>query len=428
MEYFDIRGGGTVAGEIVLSGNKNEALPVLAASLLTDETVIIRNVPDIIDVRVMLEIMERLGVSIERPEPHRLILCARGMTDRPLDRELCARIRTSFLFVGPLLSRWRRVEVPLPGGDIIGRRRLDTHFLGFTRLGALCEVSEAGYRFSSNGLRGAEIHLDEASVTGTENILMAAVCAEGRTVIHNAACEPHVQGLCSFLNAIGAHIEGVGTNRLTIEGVSSLTGADYTIGPDHIEAGSFIALAAVTGGSITVKNAAPHLLHNIQRAFGIIGIETQERGQDIVVSPRERMVIRKDLHNAVPRIDDGPWPSFPSDLMSIAIVAATRAEGTILFFEKMFESRLYFVDRLIQMGAQIILCDPHRVVVSGPSALYGATLESPDIRAGMALLIAAAAAQGRSRIHNIRQIDRGYERIEEKLGKIGITIDRCKLK
>ncbi|HNT27813.1 MAG TPA: UDP-N-acetylglucosamine 1-carboxyvinyltransferase [bacterium] len=428
MEYFDIHGGGPVTGEVTLSGNKNEALPVLAATLLTDEPVVLRNVPDIIDVRIMLEIMERLGVSVDRPEPHRLVICARGVTDSPLDRELCARIRTSFLFVGPLLSRWRRVEVPLPGGDIIGRRRLDTHFLGFTQLGALCEISGEGYRFSSKGLRGAEIHLDEASVTGTENILMAAVCAEGRTVIHNAACEPHVQGLISFLNAMGARIDGAGTNRLTIEGVRSLAGADHTIGPDHIEAGSFIALAAVTGGSLTVKDAAPQHLHTIRRIFQTVGIETRVNGQDIVVPPRQGMSVRKDLHNAVPRIDDGPWPSFPSDLMSIAIVAATRAEGTLLFFEKMFESRLYFVDRLIQMGAQIILCDPHRVVVSGPSVLYGATLESPDIRAGMALLIAAAAAQGRSRIHNIRQIDRGYERIEEKLRKIGITIDRCKLK
>ncbi len=428
MEYFNIQGGAATRGELTPSGNKNEALPVLAAALLSDGPVTLRNVPDIIDVRVMLDIMSDMGVSITRAAPNTLFLSAAGLADKPLDRALCSRIRTSILFAGPLLARFGAVVLPPPGGDIIGRRRVDSHFFGFSRLGAGYTVDADGYRITATELIGADIHLDEASVTATENIVMAAVRAKGRSTIYNAACEPHVQGLCRFLNGMGARIEGIGTNRLVIEGVTTLSGTDHAIGPDYIEAGSFIALAALTGGSLTIRDTAPHHLRKVLHAFSTLGIETRVSGEDIFVPSHERLIMKREMHNAVPKIDDGPWPAFPSDLMSIAIVAASQSEGTMLFFEKMFESRLFFVDRLIEMGAQIILCDPHRVVVSGPAQLYGTTLESPDIRAGMALLIAAIAAKGRSRINNIRQIDRGYEHIEKKLAKIGITIDRCALK
>ncbi|HOW52423.1 MAG TPA: UDP-N-acetylglucosamine 1-carboxyvinyltransferase [bacterium] len=428
MEYFEIQGGAVAEGYITPSGNKNEALPVLAAALLADGPVTLHNVPDILDVRIMLEIMEFMGVSTTRSAPNTLTITAGALTDKPLDRALCSRIRTSILFAGPLLARFGKVILPPPGGDIIGRRRVDTHFFGFSQLGAQYSVDANGYRISAQKLTGADIHLDEASVTATENIVMAAVRANGRSTIYNAACEPHVQGLCRFLNGMGAHIEGIGTNRLVIDGVSHLSGTIHTIGPDYIEAGSFIALAALTGGSITIRDTAPHHLRKVLYTFSTLGIETEIRGEDIFVPRHGRLVMKKEMHNAIPKIDDGPWPAFPSDLMSIAIVVASQSEGTVLFFEKMFESRLFFVDRLIEMGAQIILCDPHRVVVSGHSALYGTTLESPDIRAGMALLIAAIAAKGRSRINNVRQIDRGYEQIDGKLSKIGITIDRCALK
>lgn len=428
MEYFEIQGGAVAEGELTPSGNKNEALPVLAAALLADGPVTLRNVPDIIDVRVMIDIMEVMGVTIARPAPNTLVITAAAITDKPLDRALCSRIRTSILFAGPLLARFGRVVLPPPGGDIIGRRRVDTHFFGFSQLGAQYRTDANGYHIEAPKLTGADIHLDEASVTATENIVMAAARATGRSTIYNAACEPHVQGLCRFLNGMGAKIDGIGTNRLVIDGVRSLSGTDHTIGPDYIEAGSFIALAALTGGSITIKDTAPRHLRKVLYAFSTLGIETEVRGEDIFVPRHARLTKKKEMHNATPKIDDGPWPAFPSDLMSIAIVAASQSEGTVLFFEKMFESRLFFVDRLIEMGAQIILCDPHRVVVSGPAQLYGTTLESPDIRAGMALLIAAIAAKGRSRINNVRQIDRGYEHIEKKLAKIGITIDRCALK
>jgi UDP-N-acetylglucosamine 1-carboxyvinyltransferase len=323
-----------------------------------------------------------------------------------------------------LLARLGNVTLPLPGGDVIGRRRLDTHFLGFEQLGALYSSISDGYRIVASHLTGADIFLDEASVTATENIVMAAVLADGRSVIRNAASEPHVQGLCRFLNSMGAKITGIGTNVLNIEGVESLSAAEHTIGPDYIEAGSFIALCAMTGGELTVKNCAPSSMISILNGLKKIGINTETRGSDIFVPHHSRLLIKKEMNNSIPKIDDGPWPSFPSDMMSMAIVAATQADGTILFFEKMFESRLFFVDRLISMGAQIILCDPHRVVVSGSSQLYGTKLDSPDIRAGMALVMAAICSKGRSRIYNIGQIDRGYENLEEKLIKVGISIDR----
>ncbi len=422
--YFEVQGGSAANGEVSPSGNKNEALPVLAASLLAETPVTIHNVPDILDVRIMLDLMASMGVSIQRSKPGTVVIDARGLVDRPLDRALCNRIRTSILFAGPLVARFGHVLLPPPGGDIIGRRRLDSHVLGFSALGAEWTTDDGGYRISARRLTGADIYLDEASVTATENILMAAVLAEGRTTIYNAACEPHVQGFCRLLNNMGASIEGIGTNRLVVNGVRSLRGTEHTIGPDHIEVGSFIALAAVTGGSVRIRDAAPQHLHRVKQVFGSLGIEICFEGNDVIVPRHERMAIRRELRQAVPKIDDGPWPSFPSDLMSIAIVVATQAEGTVLFFEKMFESRLYFVDRLIAMGAQIILCDPHRAVVIGPSPLYGTVLESPDIRAGMALVIAAIVAKGSSRINNIQQIERGYERIEEKIRALGIPIER----
>ncbi len=428
MEFFDIQGGAVLEGTVTPSGNKNEALPVLAASLLTSEKVRIDNLPDILDVRIMLEIMDDLGVSVERLSKNSVEIDASKLEEKPLNRELCSRIRTSILFAGPILARTGSVVLPPPGGDIIGRRRVDTHFLGFAQLGALYQADATGYRIVAKALRGAEIFLDEASVTATENILMVAVLSEGETVIYNAAAEPHVQGLCRFLNAMGAKIEGIGTNRLKIEGVSSLNGAQHNVGPDYIETGSFLALAAVTGGELTIKDTRPSDLKMVFHTFSKLGVDIEVRGEDVFVPHHSRLVIRKDMNNAVPKIDDGIWPAFPSDLLSIAIVTATLAEGTVLFFEKMFESRLFFVDRLIGMGAQIILCDPHRVVVSGPSSLYGANHESPDIRAGMALLIAAIAAKGQSRIFNVRQIDRGYESIDDKLRSLGVDIERRCLK
>ena len=424
MEYFDIKGGGAVSGEIITSGNKNEALPVIAASLLSTKTVVLENVPDILDVRNMLEIASDLGVSVTRISKNRIEINAANLQKKPLDRELCGKVRTSVLFAGPLLARNGEVILPPPGGDVIGRRRLDTHFIGFKQLGAEYTVEGEGYEIHADKLAGADIFLDEASVTGTENVVMAAVLAEGTTVIRNAATEPHVQGLCSFLNKMGAKINGIGTSTLLIEGVSSLSGCTHTIGFDYIEAGSYIALAAMTGGELLIKDSAcDNTLRMVLHTFGKLGIRTEKRENDIFV-PSQELAVAKEMNNAIAKIDDGIWPSFPSDLMSIAIVAATQADGTILFFEKMFESRLFFVDRLVGMGAQIILCDPHRVVVSGASQLHGANLDSPDIRAGMAMLMAAIVAKGRSRIYNIRQIDRGYESIEHKLAKIGVSIER----
>jgi len=424
VEYFEIKGGDAVHGEIITSGNKNEALPVIAASLLSSETVVLDNVPDILDVRKMLEIAEDLGVSVRRINKNKIEINAAHLENKPLDRELCGKVRTSVLFAGPLLARNGEVILPPPGGDVIGRRRLDTHFIGFKQLGADYTVEGEGYEIHAEKLAGADIFLDEASVTGTENVVMAAVLAEGKTVIRNAATEPHVQGLCNFLNKMGAKISGIGSSTLCIDGVSSLGGCTHTIGFDYIEAGSYIALAAMTGGELTIKDSArDDTLRMVLHTFGKLGIRTEKRGNDIFV-PSQKMSVVREMNNAIAKIDDGIWPSFPSDLMSIAIVAATQADGTILFFEKMFESRLFFVDRLVGMGAQIILCDPHRVVVSGASQLHGANLDSPDIRAGMAMLMAAIAAKGHSRIYNIRQIDRGYESIEHKLAGIGVSIER----
>lgn len=426
MEYFEIKGGDVVKGEVVPSGNKNEALPVIAAALLSSGKVRISNVPDILDVRVMFQIAEDMGSKVTRISKNEVEMDSSVIFDKPLDSELCKMVRTSILFAGSLIARKGSVILPPPGGDVIGRRRLDTHFIGLEQLGAKCSFHNEGYVIKADGLTGADVFLDEASVTATENIIMAAVMAKGTSTIRNAATEPHVQGLCHFLNKMGAKISGIGTNILMIEGVSSLGGCDHRIGPDYIEAGSFIALAAMTGGELLIKEAGDCDMRSVLNTFKKIGISTEKRGSDLFVPAHDELVVVKELNNAIPKIDDGPWPSFPSDLMSIAIVASTKARGTVLFFEKMFESRLFFTDRLVGMGAQIILCDPHRVVVSGPSDLHGSKLDSPDIRAGMAVLMAAICAKGTSRIYNIRQIDRGYEAIEHKLRQIGVTIDRNK--
>lgn len=425
MEYFDIDGSCTIHGEITPSGNKNEALPVIAASLLCSEPVRIDNIPDILDVRNMLKIAADLGAEVSYLSKNSIVINAEKVHSKPLDRELCELVRTSILYAGPMVARFGKIILPPPGGDVIGRRRLDTHFLGLQQLGATYDFNGSVYQIEAEELAGADVFLDEASVTGTENIVMAAVLAKGRSFIRNAATEPHVQGLCRFLNKMGAKIGGIGTNLLEIEGVGELHGCTHTIGFDYIEAGSYIALAAMTKGELLVRGAAADdTLRSVLNTYKKLGICTEKRGVDLFVPKHERLETVKEMNNAIPKIDDGTWPSFPSDLMSIAIVAATQAEGTILFFEKMFESRMFFVDRLVGMGAQIILCDPHRVVVSGSTQLHGSKLDSPDIRAGMALLMAAVSAKGRSRIYNIRQIDRGYESIEVKLASIGAFIER----
>lgn len=423
MSHFIIEGGVPLNGEITASGNKNAALPIIAAAALTDDEVLLDNVPDIRDVASMLTILEHLGAKVEREESTARICCA-GISRDELPWELCEQTRTSFLMVAPLLSRSERVKTCPPGGDLIGRRRLDPHFYGLRLLGA--EVDEQEFEFRRSGrLKGAHIFFDEASVTATEHILMAAVLAEGQTIIRNAAGEPHVQDLAQMLQSMGAEIDGVGTNTLTITGVDRLHGTRHRITPDHIEASSYLALAAATGGAITVRDISLGHFWMIRRVFERLGLELElERGM-VRLSGGQRPRIAPDLGGAIPRIDDGPWPHFPSDLMSPLLVLATQSEGTVLFFEKMYESRMYFVDPLVRMGANLLVCDPHRVVVTGPSRLRGGTLRSPDIRAGMALLIAALCASGRpSVVQNAEVIDRGYEHLDDKLRALGASITR----
>ncbi len=449
MERFIIEGGAELRGTVIPSGNKNAALPILAASLLTDEPLTVHNVPRIRDVHDMLALLSSLGVEISELGPHDLVLRAGDLRTTELDREICAQIRASILLAGPMLARAGEVKLPPPGGDVIGRRRVDTHLAALRALGA--EVSLAGgYEMRAAALRGTQIFLDEASVTATENALMAAALAEGTTVLLNAAGEPHVQELALCLNKMGARISGIGSNTLTIEGVDRLHGAEVEIGPDHIEVGSFIGLAAMTHGELLIENAVPKNLPMVFIAFERLGIRCKVQGSrnggvaveeqgdedgygrlaagcDVLVPAGQSFRIESDAHNAVPKIDDGPWPAFPSDLMSIALTVATQCEGTILMHEKMFEGRMFFVDKLLNMGARVVLCDPHRAVVVGPSPLHGERLESPDIRAGMALLLAALTARGKSIINNIGQIDRGYERIETKLQALGARIERVKV-
>jgi len=396
---------------------------MIAASLMATTPTTIRNVPRIQDVESLLALLRDLGAVCEWIEDHTLRIDPSSVDIRPLNPTLCAKIRASILLAGPLLARFGEVTLPPPGGDVIGRRRVDTHFLAFERLGAQVDIG-ADYTLHAKTLTGDEIFLDEPSVTATENALMAATLSRGTTVLRNAACEPHVQDLATMLNSMGAHIEGIGTNRLIIEGVSSLAGCDAEVGPDHIEVGSFIGLSAVTKGNVEITGVRRDDLHGLLLQFERLGIHPTIDGDRIRVSEPQERRVRADLGGHIPKIEDGPWPAFPADLMSIMIVVATQCDGEVLLFEKMFESRLYFVDLLIGLGAKIVLCDPHRALVAGPASLRGGTVHSPDIRAGMAILLATLAAEGESVIHNVSQIDRGYERIDERLRSLGATIER----
>ena len=425
---FIVMGGNPISGEIEPQGNKNEAMPLMAAACLTGQPVVLQNIPQIDDVRLMEKILNDLGLSTSESDAcstrRTLTLQAKEGPKSTIHSELGSRLRGSVTLAGPLLARTGEVTLPRPGGDRIGRRRLDTHLQIFSALGATINDNKDGLQIKAKKLRGADILLDEASVTATENGLCAASLAEGTTTIHNAASEPHVQALANLLNAMGAQITGIGTNTLTIEGVKSLKGATHRIGPDYLEAGSFLALAAVTGGSLKIKNAAPHHMRMILQTFARLGIHTDIQGQDILVAKNQKLEVEKEFGGAVPHIADAPWPGFPADMTSVALVTATQCKGTVLIHEKLFESRLFFVDGLLEMGARIILCDPHRAVVLGSDKLRGAKLASPDIRAGMALLIAALCAEGESEIRNITQIDRGFSRIEERLKSLGAQIER----
>ncbi len=425
MEKFIVKGGNRLKGEIVPAGNKNEALPVLAAVLLTEQPVTVRNLPNIGDINRLMEILEGLGVSIRPEGKSSYRFEASRLSSCEPDKEASASIRGSFLLATPLLARFRRARICRPGGDMIGRRRLDTHLEAMEQLGVAVKREEDGFLLTCGGFKGAQILLDEASVMATENIVMAAVLAEGTTTVYHAACEPHVQGLCRMLNAMGAKIKGIGSNFLRIEGVPSLSGCEHMIQPDHTEVGSLMGLAAVTGSEITIKKPGFHNLAQIVRNFERLGVHIERVGEDMLIPADQELTVRTDIDRSIPKIDDAPWPAFPADLTSIMTVVATQCKGTVLIFEKMFESRLFWVDKLIDMGAKIILCDPHRAVVVGPTDLHGTVLTSPDIRAGMALLIAALCADGISEIYNIRQIDRGYERIEQRLAQLGADIQRA---
>lgn len=424
MERFIVEGGRRLEGSIRPGGNKNAALPILAGCLLTDEPVVLHNLPDIQDVRVMLEILEGIGASVERMEQNVVRIHAKGDISPNPDVELSKKIRASILLAGPLLARCGQVAVAKPGGDAIGRRRVDTHLLALEALGAQIEVSAYEYRMAVRELRGKKMFLDEASVTATENAIMAAVLAEGETLIYNAAAEPHVQDLCHFLIGLGAQIDGIATNQLRIHGVETLHGGEFRIASDHIEVGSYIGLAAVTRSELLIEDAVPEHMYAVRHMLEKLGVDIAVEGKNIRVRTGQELRVRYDIGAAVPKIDDGPWPLFPADLLSIMVVIATQAEGTVMIFEKMFESRLFFTDKLISMGARIILCDPHRAIIVGGGRLHGADISSPDIRAGMALLLAALCAKGESVIHNIHQIDRGYERIDERLNALGARIRR----
>ncbi|HEY0714534.1 MAG TPA: UDP-N-acetylglucosamine 1-carboxyvinyltransferase [Polyangia bacterium] len=426
MTSFIIDGGRPLSGEITVSGNKNAALPMLAATLLTDDVTLLSNVPDIHDVRTMSAALQDLGSRVTKTSSSSQVeFHAATIAKTAPSPEICRKMRASFVLAGPLLARAGHAELPAPGGDRIGRRPLDTHIRAFRELGAEVDVKPDGYALKApRGLRGADIFLEEMSVMATENIVMAAALAKGTSVIRNAASEPHVQDLCRMLVAMGAHIDGIGTPTLTVEGVDRLHGCQAAVGPDYLEVGSFIALAAVTGGEMLIRKARPQEHRVTATAYGKLGVRWEVRGDDIFVPAGQELIMQDGLHGAVPHIHDAPWPGFPADLTSIALVLASQARGTCLIHEWMYESRLYWVDRLISMGARVIVCDPHRAVVMGPAKLYPQTVSSPDIRAGMALLIAALVAEGRSTIHNAQQIDRGYERIEIRLQALGARIER----
>ncbi len=423
MYKYVIEGGFPVKGKIRASGNKNAALPCIAACSMAGAPVTLRNIPEIEDVLVMFDVLTSLGASVERLGAHEWRIDPAGLSRWEVQEEQAKKVRASILFAGPLLARFGRVILPPPGGDAIGRRRIDTHILALQELGA--RISVDGFlKFSANKLAGADIFLDEASVTGTENAVMAATLAEGSTVIRNAASEPHVQDLCRMLVAMGARIEGIGSNVVRIEGVQSLGGCDYSIGPDYMEIGSLVGLAAVTRGELLIEGIVPEDLRPLKVGFGRLGISWITGADSIFVPSTQSMNVVSDLGGQIPKIDDAPWPGFPPDLTSIMTVVATQTSGLVLIHEKMFESRMFFVDKLIGMGASIVLCDPHRAVVSGPSRLSGATLSSPDVRAGMAMVIAALCAEGLSTISNVYQIERGYESISSRLRTLGARIER----
>jgi UDP-N-acetylglucosamine 1-carboxyvinyltransferase len=428
MDKFIIEGGIPLSGEMTPSGNKNAALPLLAACLLTDEPVILHNVPNIRDVQDMRALLVSLGVQMELLDNHTWRVQASQVRPADLDPDLCRRIRASILLAGPMTARSRDFALPPPGGDVIGRRRVDTHILALRALGAQAEFnrSEKIFSFHAPRLSGANILLDAASVTGTENAIMAAVTAEGATILRNAASEPHVQELCHLLNSLGAKIDNIGSNTLHIQGVPRLHGGEFSIGPDYLEVISYISAAVVTRGSIRIRQAGSQYLDMIQIVFGRMGVRWIVDGQDIIVPANQELIIEPDLGNAIPEITVMPWPAFPTDLMSIAIVVATQSRGSILFHDWMYPSRMFFIDKLVNMGAQVVLCDPHRCIVNGPTTLVGEKMESPDIRAGMSLVLAALAAEGKSTIRNVGQIDRGYECVDEKLRMLGARIERQK--
>lgn len=423
MEKFIIEGGIPLRGEVTPSGNKNAALPLLAACLLTDEPITLHNVPNILDVQSMRALLESLGVIVQELDIHTWKITAKTVHPANLDPDLTRRIRASILLAGPMLAREGEIRLPPPGGDVIGRRRVDTHILALSKLGADFTYDRF-FQFKTKKLIGADILLDEASVTATENAIMACVTAEGESVLRNAASEPHIQELCHFLNALGAKINNIGSNTLHITGVNRLHGGEFTIGPDYLEVVSFIGAAAVTHGEITIRNAGNQYLDMVRLVFKRLGVVWEPRGDDIFVPADQPLTIETDLGGAIPEISVMPWPAFPTDLMSIALVVATQSKGTILFHDWMYPSRMFFTDKLVGMGAHIVLCDPHRCIIQGPSDLYSEKMESPDIRAGMSLVLAALSAQGKSVIRNIGQIDRGYEMVDAKLARLGAKIQR----
>ena len=422
MQYV-VQGGHRLSGRIRPSGNKNAALPIVAAALLTEEPVHLENVPRIRDVENLVELLRSVGAEANWTARNSLTIHAKTLTPAQLDPALCRKIRASILLAGPLLARCGEIVLPPPGGDVIGRRRVDTHFLALQQLGATFKLDDA-YILRAKKLKGADVFLDEPSVTATENALAAAVAAEGTTILRNAASEPHVQDMARFLVAMGGSIEGIGTNTITVHGGRPLHGCTHEIGPDHIEVGSFIGLAAVTKSELTIERAGVEHLRSTLLGFERLGVVCRIEGDDLVIPRDQEMIIRSDLGGAVPKLEDQPWPAFPADTMSIALVTATQCTGVVLIHEKMFESRLFFVDKLIGMGARIVLCDPHRAVIVGPTKLHSGRVESPDIRAGMAMLLAALCAEGESIIDNVGQIERGYERIDERLRALGAKIER----
>jgi UDP-N-acetylglucosamine 1-carboxyvinyltransferase len=426
MEKFVIEGGAQLSGTVAPAGNKNGALPLIAAAVLTEDEIVLRNVPRIADVEALCDLLADLGGRVEWRGENEVALCCAGLDGGGVapDRGLSERIRASFLLAGPLLARFGRADMPPPGGDVIGRRRLDPHLDAFRAMGADIQISRDILLLAPGGLRAGDVFMDEPSVMATENALMAAALTPGTTVLNNAACEPHIQDLARMLVKMGADVQGVGSNVMTVAGAAALRGCEHDLAPDHIEIGSFMALAGVTGGELRIKDTVPEDLRMIRLVFERLGLCSRLDGDDVIVPGDQKLVCQTDVGDYKLKLQDGPWPAFPADLTSIAVALATQSEGSVLIHEWMFENRLIFTDKLVAMGADIVLCDPHRAIVTGPSRLRGERVDSPDIRAGMAMLIAALCADGRSEIGNIRQIDRGYERIDERLRALGARIER----